>query len=131
MVETTTALSLGLVSPGVGLAITAALECAIGLCFVTGRFLRAAVWLMGAQLLGGMSPLLLFPGELFPGPWHAPTLSAQYIIKDVILVAACLVIAATWSGARIVAEPRTMRSTFRAAAPRVVSTPPERDKVPA
>ena len=97
----------------------AALEVAIGLCFVTGRFLRVGVWLMGAQMIGAMSPLVLFPGELFSGPLHAPTLAAQYIVKDVILVAAAMVIASTWTGARIVAEPRSMRSTLLTRAPRL------------
>ena len=74
---------------------------------------------MGAQMVGAMSPLVLFPGELFPGPSYAPTLAAQYIVKDVILVAAGMVIASTWTGARIVAEPRSMRSTLFAGAPRL------------
>ena len=117
--QTTSALTFGLVPPGVGLVMIAALECAIGLCFVTGRFLRVAVWLMGAQMMDAMSPLALYPGELFSGPSYAPTLAAQYIVKDVILVAAGLVIAATWTGARIVAEPRSMRRSLREGAPRV------------
>jgi len=66
---------------------------------------------------------VLFPGELFSGILHAPTLVAQYILKDVVLVAVGMVLASTWSGARIVAEPRSMRSTLRARAPRVI---PER-----
>ena len=117
--RTTAALSFGLLSADAGMAVVAALECAIGLCFITGRFLRVGVWLMGAQMLGAMSPLVLFPGELFSGPGHAPTLAAQYIVKDVILVAAGLVIAATWTGARIVAEPRSMRISLQERAPRV------------
>ena len=119
--STTTALTFGLVAPGVGLVMIAALEVAIGLCFVTGRFLRVGVWLMGAQMIGAMSPLVLFPGELFAGPLHAPTLAAQYIVKDIILVAAAMVIASTWTGARIVAEPRSMRSTLFTRAPRLAS----------
>ena len=117
--RTTAALSFGLVTGGGAMAIVATLECAIGLCFITGRFLRVAVWLMGAQMLGAMSPLLLFPGELFPGPAYTPTLTAQYIVKDVVLVAAGMVIASTWTGARIVAEPRSLRSTLRTVVPRV------------
>ncbi len=117
--QTTTALTFGLIPPSVGLVMIAALECAIGLCFVTGMFLRVGVWLMGAQMLGAMSPLVLFPGELFSGPSYTPTLAAQYIVKDVVLVAAGMVIASTWTGARIVAEPRSMRSTLRAKAPHV------------
>ncbi len=69
---------------------------------------------------------MLFPGELFTGPYYAPTLAAQYIIKDIILVAAALVIAATWTGARIVAEPKSMKSTLRAKrAPLVGAARPE------
>lgn len=69
-----------------------------------------------------MSPLVLFPGELFAGPGgaFAPTLVAQYIVKDVILVAAAMVIATTWTGARIVAEPRSLRSTLRTRPPPVM-----------
>lgn len=118
--RTTSALTFGLIPPGVGLIIIATMECVIGLLFVTGRFLRVGVWLLGAQMLGAMSPLVLFPGALFTGPLGTPTLVAQYIIKDIVLVAAALVIAATWTGARIVAEPRSMRSTLSiGVAPRV------------
>ena len=118
--RTTEALSFAMLSPGVGMKVIAVLECAIGLSFISGRFLRVAVWLMGAQMIGAMSPLVLFPGELFSGPSHAPSLVAQYIIKDIVLVGAGLVIAATWNGAQIVAEPRSMRSTLRASAPKVM-----------
>ncbi len=117
--RTTEALSFGLVSGRGAMVVIAALECLIGLSFVTGRLLRVGVWLLAAQMLGAMSPLVLFPSELFPGPLHTPTLAAQYIIKDVVLVAAGMVIASTWTGARIVPERRSMRSTFGARVPRV------------
>lgn len=118
--RTTTALTFGIIPPSVGLVMIAALEVTIGLCFLTGRYLRVGVWLMGAQMIGAMAPLVLFPGELFSGLLHAPTLVAQYILKDVVLVAVGMVLASTWSGARIVAEPKSMRSTLRTRAPRVI-----------
>lgn len=125
--RTTGAISFGLLSPGVGMVVIAILECAIGLCFITGRFLCVGVWLMGAQMIGAMSPLLLFPGELFSGPGYAPTLAAQYIVKDVILVAVGLVIAATWTGARIVAEPRSMRTSLQEGTPRAHRSSPNEE----
>ena len=97
----------------------AGLECVIGICFLTGRFLRVGVWLMAAQMIGAMSPLLFFPRELFPAPQYAPSLAAQYILKDIILVAAGMVIASTWTGARIVAEPTRMLTSLRRRVPRV------------
>lgn len=111
--RTTTVLSFGIVSGHTAMVLVALLECVIGLCFVTGRFLRIGVWLLMIQMLGAMSPLFLFPGELFAGLYNAPTLAAQYIIKDVVLVAAGMVIAATWTGARIVAAPQSMRQSLR------------------
>lgn len=110
--RTTTALTFGLVTGTAAMWLIATLECMIGLCFVTGRFLRIGVWLLGAQMLGAMSPLVLFPAELFAGPHHAPTLVAQYIIKDVVLVGAGLVIAATWTGGHLIAAPQSLRSTL-------------------
>jgi uncharacterized membrane protein YkgB len=36
---------------------------------------------------------VLLPERLFSGPYHAPTLEGQYVLKDVILLTATLVIA--------------------------------------
>ncbi|GAC1641585.1 MAG: hypothetical protein NVS4B8_10030 [Herpetosiphon sp.] len=65
-IRTTTVLTFGVLSPAGAMILVATLEVAIGLCFVSGRFLRIGVWLMLVQLLGAMAPLVLFPGELFP-----------------------------------------------------------------
>ena len=117
--RTTTLLTLGMFSGHRAMDFVAGLECVIGICFLTGRFLRVGVWLMAAQMIGAMSPLLLFPGELFPGPLHAPSLAAQYILKDIILIAAGMVIASTWTGARIVAHSQSLRASLRRRIPRV------------
>lgn len=71
---------------------------------ISGKFLRLTLVLLGFQMVGAMSPLLLFPGELFSGPYHVPTLEAQYIIKDVVLVSVGLVLGSTLHGGRIVSE---------------------------
>lgn len=110
--RTTTELTFHQITGHGAMEFVATLECLIGLCFITGRFLRVGVWLMGAQMIGAMSPLVLFPGELFPGSLHAPTLAAQYIIKDIVLVAAGMVIASTWTGAHLVAESTSLRSSL-------------------
>lgn len=117
--RTTAVLTFGLLSGHSAMNFVAGLETIIGVCFLSGRFLRVGVWLMAAQMVGAMSPLVLFPGELFLSTTHAPTLVAQYIIKDIILVAAGMVIASTWTGARIVARPQSLRSTLPQRVPRV------------
>ncbi len=102
--RTTDVLSFGLVPAGLSIVVIAALECTIGLGLISGRRMRLVLALLGFQMIGAMSPLFLFPGELFGGPFHAPTLEGQYVIKDVVLISAGLVLGATVHGGRIVSE---------------------------
>lgn len=96
-------LFLGLVPGGVAIVFIATLECFIGICLLAGRWMRVAIWLLAGEFVGILSPLVLLPGRLFAGPHHAPTLEGQYVIKDIILVTAALVIAAgTFRGGRMV-----------------------------
>ena len=117
--RTTVVLTLGQVTGQAAMDLVAGLECIIGVCFISGRFLRVGVWLMAAQMIGAMSPLLFFPAELFPGPLHAPSLAAQYIIKDIILIAAGMVVASTWTGAHLVVEQTSLASSLSKRLPKV------------
>lgn len=111
---TTDILLLGLVPGSVAIVIIGALECTIGFLLVSGRWMRPAVYLLGFQLVGILSPLVLLPGRLFAGPAHAPTLEGQYVLKDVILVAAVLVVATTLRGGRIAPGDHSARAVGRA-----------------
>jgi uncharacterized membrane protein YphA (DoxX/SURF4 family) len=102
--HTTDILTFGLIPGPVALVGVATLECLIGLCLLSGRGLRAAVCLLSVQLIGILSPLVLLAARLFDGPHGAPTLEGQYVLKDVILVGAALVIAATVGGAQLTRE---------------------------
>ncbi len=103
--RTVTRLSLGLLSPSVALAFVAALETVIGLGLVTGRALRFTLLLLAFQMLGTVTPLFLFPGEAFAVFPYAPTLEGQYIIKNLVLVSAGIVLGATVRGGRLIADP--------------------------
>jgi hypothetical protein len=56
---------------------------------------------------GTMMPLLLFPAETFYAFPYAPTLEGQYIIKNLVLVGAAIMIGATVRGRSIEAEERS------------------------
>jgi uncharacterized membrane protein YphA (DoxX/SURF4 family) len=101
--RTTDALTFGLVPGGIALVVVATLECVVGLCLLSGRAVPLAVCLLGILLVGILSPLVLLTGRLFAGPHGAPTLEGQYVLKDVILVGAALVVAATCRGGRLTA----------------------------
>ncbi|CAN5563146.1 hypothetical protein BH20ACT19_BH20ACT19_00420 [soil metagenome] len=115
--DTTHVLFLGLVSPEIAILVVAAMECFIGICFLigTGAVMRVAIWVLAAQFVGILSPLLIEPQRLFAGPHGAPTLEGQYVLKDIILVAAGMVIAAgTFRGGRMVRdEPQANTGTHR------------------
>lgn len=103
--RTISALTFGAVGPDVSIPVLAAWECAIGLGLLTGRAMRITLLLMGAQMAGTITPLVLFPDEAFVRVPFAPTLEGQYIIKNLVLVSAGIVVGATVRGGRLVAEP--------------------------
>lgn len=115
-------LTLGLVPPEVALPVLAAWEVLIGLGLLSGRFLRATLLLLAVQMLGTLTPLILFPAETFTVVPIAPTLEGQYILKNLVLVAAAMVVGATVRGGHLLAEPATA-TTGPATATRVTPLP--------
>lgn len=99
-IDTLDTLTFGVVSGPAALLLTAVMETFIGFTLVTGRMLKLGLVTLAAAMVGIMSPLVLFYADLFPG---APTLVAQYVLKDVVLIAAGLVVAAKALGARLTA----------------------------
>jgi uncharacterized membrane protein YphA (DoxX/SURF4 family) len=88
-------LSFGLIHPHVSILILAIWECFIGIGLLLGKFLRTTLFLLFVQMLGTIMPVFLFPQEVFSQPPYAPTLEGQYIIKNLVLISAGLVIGAT------------------------------------
>ena len=103
--ETITRLTFGLVHPAVSMPILATWECAIGLGLLSGRFLRATMLLMAAQMPGTFLPFLFFPKltwEHFP---YSPSLLGQYIIKNLVLLCAGVLVTATMQGGKVITDP--------------------------
>ena len=109
--RTITVLSGGVIGPSVSLPVLATWESLIGLGLLTGRFLRATLLLLVVQMLGTLTPLVLFPAETFTVFPFAPTLEGQYIIKNVVLVGAAMVVGATVRGGRLDPAPEAATST--------------------
>jgi uncharacterized membrane protein YphA (DoxX/SURF4 family) len=98
-------LTFGFVPAAVAVPVLAAWEVLIGLGLLSGRFLRATLALLAVQMLGTFTPLVLFPAETFTVFPIAPTLEGQYIIKNLVLVAAAMVVGATVRGGQLQPEP--------------------------
>lgn len=98
-------LSLGTVGPAVSVPFLAGWECLIGIGLLSGRFIRATLLLLAIQMLGTMTPLVLFPSETFTQFPFVPTLEGQYIIKNLVLIGAAMVVGATVRGGQLDPEP--------------------------
>jgi len=99
-------LTFGLIEPSVSVLLLALWESVIGLGLITGLYLRTTLFLLLAQMLGTLTPLAFFPAETFTQFPYAPTLEGQYILKNVVLIGAGLVIGATARGGRLVSNTR-------------------------
>jgi len=92
-------------------------EVAIGIGFVTGRALRITILLLFLQMPGTMSPILLLPDRVFTVFPYGLTLEGQYIVKNLVLISAALVIGATVRGGRLINETGAAGTPGRVRAP--------------
>lgn len=103
--KTIATLTFGAVPATLAINVLAAWETLIGLGMIFGVAMRATIALLMVQMLGTITPLFLFPELAFTRVPHAPTLEGQYIIKNIVLVSAALVVGATVRGGGLVASP--------------------------
>ena len=108
-IKTMRILTLGLIPPQAAILTLAIWECVIGLGLIFGVFMRATLFLLFVQMLGTITPIVFFPQEIFIRFPYAPTLEGQYIIKNIVLISAGLVLGATVRGGAIMAEPRKVQ----------------------
>lgn len=103
--RTIAVLSFGWIQPEISLPLLAAWECAIGIGLISGVWMRFTLLLLLLQMLGTLTPVVLFPQEVFLRAPYAPTLEGQYIIKNFVLVSGALVLGAMVRGGSLVADP--------------------------
>ncbi len=92
--QTIDVLSFGIVQAPFSMPILATWEVLIGLGFLTGKYLRTTVILLYFQMAGTLFPLIVFPEETFYLVPMIPTIEGQYIIKNIIIITAAMVILA-------------------------------------
>ncbi|MCU0331967.1 MAG: DoxX family protein [Ignavibacteriaceae bacterium] len=92
------------VDPDFFLPVLAAWESLIGIGLITGKFLRVTILLLFLQMPGTALPLLILPEKVWTVFPYGLTLEGQYIVKNLVLIGAGLVIGATVRGARILSD---------------------------
>jgi uncharacterized membrane protein YkgB len=94
------------------LHVLAVWECMIGLGLLSGRLLRFTLILLFLQLPGTFLPLVLLAHETWV-KFPVPTFEGQYIIKNIALIAAGIVVGSTVRGGRIIANPEIAEKAAR------------------
>lgn len=103
--QTIEKISFGYLKGRHAMLVLAIWETLIGVGLLFGIFLRETLLLLFLQMAGTFTPLFFFPAETFSiFPW-VPTLEGQYIIKNLVLISAGIVIGSTVRGGRLISEP--------------------------
>src|SRR5262245_43294500 len=91
----------GAIAPALSLKVLAGWEGLIGLGLLTGKLLRIPLLMLFLQVAWTMLPLICFQDGSFRAFPYAPTLEGQYIIRNLVLIAAAIVVGATVRGGRL------------------------------
>ena len=93
------------VDPDLFLPVLAIWEILIGLGLIFGKFMRLTLLLLFLQMPGTALPLLILPEVTWTAFPIGLTLEGQYIIKNLVLIGAGLVLGGTVRGGRLDPEP--------------------------
>jgi len=96
------------IDPDLFIPILAVWEMVIGIGLIWGKYMRVTLLLLFLQMPGTALPLLVLPETVWTSFPYGLTLEGQYIIKNLVLVSAGLVIGATVRGGRLVADPQAI-----------------------
>lgn len=89
---------LPLLDPDTWVVVIGWWEVVIGITFLFKATTRIAIGLLMLQMVGTFMPLVLLPDETFQQhQWLMPTMEGQYIIKNLMIISAALVLGGTLS----------------------------------
>ncbi len=90
------------VDPDLFIPVLAFWEVLIGIGLIAGKFMRITLLLLFLQMPGTALPILIIPDVVWTSFPFGLTLEGQYIIKNLVLVSAGLVLGATVRGGKLV-----------------------------
>ncbi len=92
------------VEPEFFIPVLAAWEVLIGIGLIAGKLMRITLLLLFLQMPGTLLPVFILPEVVWTSFPFGLTLEGQYIVKNLVLVSAGLVLGATVRGGKLVSE---------------------------
>ena len=83
------------VDPALFVPVLGVWEVVIGLCLLYRPLVRVGIFLLFVQLPGTFLPIVLLPEVVFTAVPYGLTVEGQYIIKNLVIIGAALVIGGT------------------------------------
>lgn len=97
-IKTIQTISFNLIPDNIIIYSLAAVESIIGIGLIFKLFLREILLLLFLQMLGTLTPLILFPDECFTRIPYALTIEGQYIVKNLVIISGAIAIGASLRG---------------------------------
>lgn len=97
-INTIQKLTFGLLSPKFMILALATWECILGILLITGKYLKPVLILLLVHMVCTFTPLVFFPSVSFKIAPYGFTLVGQYIMKNIIIVSAAVVL---WTSEKI------------------------------
>lgn len=108
-INTIDILTFGLFEENIIVYTLAIWETLIGVGLIFKIYMRETLALLFLQMIGTITPIFIFPGEVFTQIPYGLTLEGQYITKNAVLISAAIALGATVRGGRIVANPELIK----------------------
>ncbi|MEQ9309034.1 MAG: DoxX family protein [Balneolaceae bacterium] len=90
--------------PALFIPVLATWEVLIGVGLIAGKYMRITLLLLFLQMPGTALPIVLLPDVVWNSFPFGLTMEGQYIIKNLVLVSAGLVLGATVRGGKLINE---------------------------
>jgi uncharacterized membrane protein YkgB len=96
-----------LFDPDSFIVVLAVWEMLIGAGLIAGVLMRLTLLLLFLQMAGTVLPLFVLPDAVWERFPFVLTLEGQYIVKNLVILGAAMVVGGTVRGGRLVSEPST------------------------
>ncbi len=85
-------LTFGMINDHTNLLLLAVWETAIGILLISGKYVKTALYLLFPHMICTFTPFIFAPQDTFRFAPYGLTLVGQYIVKNIIIIAAAMVI---------------------------------------
>ncbi|KAA9038184.1 DoxX family membrane protein [Ginsengibacter hankyongi] len=85
-------ITFGFINDRLNIIMLASWECLIGVFLIIGKWIKPALMLLFLHMVCTFSPFIFFPDQVFHIAPYGLSLTGQYIVKNIIIIAAGLVL---------------------------------------